>query len=150
MSKNALCLTSLVAAIPGAVLAVLSLLSFINYAGGWSFAVKGINALLLVIGASLAAMPVGIFVLAGPKSEKPSKKKDEDLPTEDPSATRSSQVVESDEFATDDEATFEVDESAGEDAFAETIDQAPEEAGSDDFDLGADFDVEEDDKPKKR
>ena len=62
MNKNTLCLTSLVAAVPGAVLAVLMVMAFVNFAGGWSVMVKGLTGLLLLIGAALAVMPVGIFL----------------------------------------------------------------------------------------
>src|SRR5262245_57125199 len=74
MNKNALCLTSLVAAVPGAWLAVLMVMAFISYAGGWSFLVKGVAGILLLVGGMLAVMPIAIFVLAGPRAAKAAKK----------------------------------------------------------------------------
>ncbi len=78
MSKNGLILTSLVGAIPGLVMAYLMLMAFVNSAGGPTVLSKIQCVLALLIGLLLAAMPVGIFVLTGPKGEKaPAKKKEE-------------------------------------------------------------------------
>ena len=138
MTKNQLCLTSLVAAVPGLILAVLMTMAFVNYAGGPTGGFKVISGLLLLIGAFLAAMPAIIFVRGGPHVAKPKKKEEAKADSEQ---TQASKVAE--EAVSDDEATFEVDEPTGDsEAFAETIDQ-PEEAGSSDFDLGAEFDEEE-------
>lgn len=139
MTKNELCLTSLVAAIPGAILAVLMIFAFINYAGGPTLGFRLISGLLLLIGAFLGLMPVGIFLRGGPQAAKPKKK--DVVPT--PEETQASKA--SDEPVSDEEATFEVGETPGDsEAFAETIDEDESEiAGSSDFDLGAEFDEEE-------
>ena len=74
MTKNGLFLTSFVAAVPGAVLAYLMVMAFLNYSGGPSLWTKLLAGLLLLIGMLLMLMPVGIFVYAGPKAEKAPKK----------------------------------------------------------------------------
>lgn len=134
MTKNQLCLTSLVAAVPGLILFVLMIMAFANYAGGPTVGFKSICALLLIIGAFLAAMPGIIFLRERPQVEKPKK---EEAKVADPEETQPSQI-------SDEEATFEVDEHhADSEAFAETIDEPDALAGSSDFDLGAEFDDEE-------
>jgi hypothetical protein len=149
VSKNGLCLTAIVAAIPGAWLAVLMIMAFVNYAGGPSVTVKALAGILLLVGGALAVMPIGIFVLAGPRAEKASRKKE--AKDEEAGAAEASKAAEGDEFVTGDEATFEVDEaSAGSVESFEAIDQPDVEAGSDDFDLGADFEVDEDAAPKPK
>ena len=75
MSKRSLCLTSLVGAIPGAGLAYVMVMAFVNYAGGSSNAFKALAGTLLLIGGTLAVMPLGILLFSGPKSEKKIKKK---------------------------------------------------------------------------
>ena len=54
MTKNQLCLTSLVSAVPGLILALLMVSAFFNYAGGPTGGFKAISAGLLLIGAFLA------------------------------------------------------------------------------------------------
>jgi hypothetical protein len=52
-------------------------MSFFQYAGGPSVWTKGLAGMLLLIGLLLTAMPVGIFLYGGPKTEKaPPKKSD--------------------------------------------------------------------------
>lgn len=69
MSKLNLMLVSLVAAIPGAALAVMLVMAFLNYGGGATVAFQGLAGLVLLLSAVVTLMPVGIFVM-GPKSEK--------------------------------------------------------------------------------
>lgn len=159
MSKNALCLTSLVAAIPGAWLAVLMVMAFVNHAGGPTGTIKGLAGALLLVGGTLAAMPVGIFLFTGPKTEKPPKKKAEsEKPAKAAKADDEFVAVADDESSASDAsvadaATFEVDtDPRDSEEFMETV-ITPVEAGSDDFDLGADFeldDAEEAEPPKKK
>jgi hypothetical protein len=78
VSKNGLILSSLVTAIPGAVLTYLMVMAFINFAGGPSILHKILCVLALLIGLLLMALPVGIFVLAGPKAEKSPDEKNGD------------------------------------------------------------------------
>ena len=73
MSKNGLILTSLVGAIPGALMTYMMVMAFVNFAGGASPVHKALCGLALLIGLLLAAMPIGVLVLAGPKAEKPAK-----------------------------------------------------------------------------
>ncbi|MFN0056350.1 MAG: hypothetical protein ACKV0T_29745 [Planctomycetales bacterium] len=78
MSKSQLALTSLVAALPGGWLAYLMVMAFLGPgAGGWPI-LKGLAGTLLLIGATLAVMPVGILLFSGPKTVKPPKKKKTD------------------------------------------------------------------------
>lgn len=135
MNKNDLLLTSLVGAIPGLFLAVLMMIAFVSYAGGWSFYVKGLALMLLLTGGALAAVPVALF-LADRKKPATAAKADGDLASTQPAKAV---AVEEAEGASDD--AFEFDESAaGEEPAAE--------AGSDDFNLGDDFEIEEDEKKK--
>src|SRR5262245_37824410 len=60
-------------------MACLMVMAFLNYAGGQSVLHKILCVMLLLIGLLLTAMPVGIYLLDGPKAEKaPAKKKDEE------------------------------------------------------------------------
>ncbi len=74
MTKTGLFLTSFVAAIPGALLAYLMVMAFLNYSGGPTMWSKALAGMLFVIGTLLVLMPVGIFVFTGPKTEKAPKK----------------------------------------------------------------------------
>jgi hypothetical protein len=155
VNKTNLCLTSLVAAIPGAWLAVLMVMAFLSPgAGGWSVVVKGLAGLQLLIGAALAAMPVGILVLSGPKGEKKSKQKDQPAPKGDEAKPQAAALAdqEDDGFVSAD-ATFEADSDPRDsEEFVETIGQGDVEISSDDFDLGADFELDsvEQVDPKKK
>ena len=137
MNKNTLCLTSLVAALPGAWLAVLMVMAFINFAGGWSAPLKGIAGLLLLAGAALAAMPVGIFLFFGPKTAKPLKATE--ATEKEPGESESSAAVEADASVADDASTFEIDESS------ENVEEA-----ADEFDLGGDFESDDDVETKSK
>jgi hypothetical protein len=101
VSKNGLILTSLVGAIPGLVMAYLMLMAFVNSAGGPTVLSKIQCVLALLIGLLLAAMPVGIFVLTGPKGEKaPAKKKEEKVEKDAEVAEQASgEVAEADAAA---------------------------------------------------
>jgi hypothetical protein len=149
VSKNGLLLTSLVAAIPGAVMACLMVMAFVNYAGGPTWWVKILAAMLLLIGALLAVMPVGIFLFAGPKAEKAPRKEGEEAPAKAESAEAKSAAGES--GATD--SSLEVEPADSSAVTAEFV--TDEEAGGDDFDLGPDSEFEmeaaegEDEGPKK-
>jgi hypothetical protein len=150
VSKNGLFLTSLVAAIPGAVLACLMVMAFVNYAGGPTWWVKILAGMLLLIGALLAAMPVGIFLFAGPRAEKPPK---DEAVERAASADAESESARS--GATD--SSLDVVDTDDSDMTREFV--ADEDASGEDFDLGpgsefemdaAEADVEaEDEGPKK-
>ena len=70
VSKTSLCLVSLIAAIPGAGLAGLMVISFLNYADKSPGALKALAGVSLLLGGALALMPVAILVFAGPKTPK--------------------------------------------------------------------------------
>lgn len=149
MSKTSLCLTSLVAAVPGGWLATLMVLAFLSTgAGGWSIVVKGIAGALLLAGGFLAVMPVGILLFAGPKAEKPPKSKDKGEKakgdeTKAISAPAPAALAVEDEPLSSSDVTFEIDQDPRDsEEFVETIDQPSVEASSDDFDLGADFELD--------
>ncbi len=74
MTKIGLVLTSFVAAIPGAGLAALMVMAFLNHSGGPSMWTKALAGMLFVVGTLLTLMPFGILVFAGPKAEKAPKK----------------------------------------------------------------------------
>jgi len=80
VTKQGLFLTSFVAAVPGALMAYLMVASFVQYAGGPSMWTKALAGMLFLVGLLLAAMPLGIFLYGGPKTEKaPAKKAEGDL-----------------------------------------------------------------------
>ncbi len=143
MSKNAVCLTSIVAALPGAWVAVLVVMAFLSEgAGGWSAVIKALSGILLLIGGSLAVMPVGILLFMGPKKEKPAKVKEKAAKAESEDAEAVAAVAD-EEVVEADDATFEVDQDHRDsEEFVETIGQPTLEAESDDFDLGADFELD--------
>lgn len=151
MSKNAVCLTSIVAALPGAWVAVLVVMGFLSEgAGGWSAVIKALSGLLLLIGGSLAVMPVGILLFMGPKKEKPAKAKEKAAKDKSDEGEVAA-VIADEEVIEADDATFEVDQDHRDsEEFVETIGQPTLEAESDDFDLGADFELDssEDVEPK--
>jgi hypothetical protein len=77
VTKIGLFLTSFVAAVPGAALAYLMVMAFLNHSGGSSLWTKALAGMLFVVGTLLTLMPFGILVFAGPKAEKaPKKQKD--------------------------------------------------------------------------
>jgi hypothetical protein len=77
VTKIGLFLTSFVAAVPGAGLAYLMVMAFLNHSGGASLWTKSLAGMLFVVGTLLTLMPFGILVFAGPKVEKaPKKQKD--------------------------------------------------------------------------
>ena len=62
MTKIHLFLTSLVTAIPGLLLAYLSVMAFLNYAGGGSVVLKGVTGLLLVVGLGMPVLSATILL----------------------------------------------------------------------------------------
>lgn len=169
MTKIGLFATSFVASLPGAALAYLMVMAFLNYSGGGSIWTKGLAGMLLVIGGLLTVMPFGIIVFAGPKTEKAPKKAkeksgDEDLVEAEADEEEGEALVEADEdesesnVAVTDENLEVFDQ--GTDEFAMTGEVIDDGSGmsSGEFDLGEDFDsaeadvleVEDDDEPKKK
>ncbi|MGQ0637449.1 MAG: hypothetical protein ACT4QC_22820 [Planctomycetaceae bacterium] len=148
MTNKQLMLTSLVGAIPGLFLALLMMWAFVGYAGGWSFAVKGLALLMLLAGGALAAMPVGIFLSARPKPAATGEPKAKAGPGD----TQASPVMESSEavaVASGDSSFEMADVGHDSEEFAAAGESALE-AGSDDFELGDEFQLDShDDGPKK-
>lgn len=157
MIKNGLFLTSFVAAIPGAVLAYLMVMSFIQYAGGPSMWTKGLAGMLFLIGLLLMAMPVGIFLFAGPKAEKASPKKSAGESNEESgdaeSAAESGEEIGSGHAETvigdseDFESPADVTDSSlqvveGEpDEFSVTGEVVTDESAAEEFEADSDFEV---------
>jgi hypothetical protein len=152
VSKNGLFLTSFVAAIPGLFLACQMVMAFVNYAGGPTLWTKALAGMLLVIGGLLAVMPVGIFLYAGPKTEKAPKKPKEESAGESAELEAASSEVEiepeesgempsSRAAATD--PNLEVVEADSED-FGVTGEMVAGsgEVGEEDFELGPDSEFE--------
>lgn len=149
MTKLNLTLVSLVAALPAAALTILLVMGFVNYAGGPT-GVKVIAGLTLLIAAGVAAMPAGIFFLSGPRAEKPPKEKGKGKDEKKEEAASESAVA--DDLSAD-ESAFEVDEEtaiADSEDFAETITQPAVEGESDDFDMGGDFELDDEDAGAKK
>jgi hypothetical protein len=145
VSKNSLLLVSLVAAIPGGVLVCLMVMAFLNYAGGSTMWPKALAGMSLLIGLLLAVMPIGIFVFGGPKAEKAPEEKSGDEAVIDASdaetiIAESDDGLESSAGATDE--NLEVIEGEP-DEFAMTGEVVAGDAdtGSEEFDVGSDFEV---------
>lgn len=145
MSKNSLILVSLVGAIPGALLAGLMVIAFLNYAGGPTMWVKALAVTALLIGLLLTVMPVGIFVFAGPKAEKAPKEKTGDEAESEASDSQaiiseSEDALDSRSGATD--SSLEVVEGEP-DEFAMTgeVVTGDDDTGSEEFDVGSDFEI---------
>lgn len=62
MTKNGLFAVSLIGAIPGAFLAYLCVMAFLNFAGGSSLLLKGLTGLLLLIGAGMPILSAATLV----------------------------------------------------------------------------------------
>src|SRR5258708_758357 len=133
-------------------------MAFVNYAGGPTWWVKILAGLLLLIGALLAAMPVGIVLFAGPKAEKTPKKETDEAAEKSDSAEAESEAAGESARSGATDSSLEVvgtDDSAMTGEFVNDDD----EASGEDFDLGpgsefemdvAEADVEaEDEGPKK-
>lgn len=69
MSKLSLCLVSLIAAIPGGILAALLVKVFLDYGGGPSPAYQGLAGVVLLISAMMTLMPIGILLFGGRKQD---------------------------------------------------------------------------------
>jgi len=159
-------LISLVAAIPGALLLVLMVMAFINYAAGPTVWFKALAGTALLVGLLLTCMPLVIFVRGGPRAEKaPDKKSGEEAEGE--AGDSDAIVAESDEIS---DSQVEVTDSnlevvEGEpDEFAMTgeLVSGDTDASSEDFDLGSDFELgagedeavevidDDEDAPKKK
>ncbi|MCY2967737.1 MAG: hypothetical protein NT069_29590 [Planctomycetota bacterium] len=133
MSKTSLFATSLIGAIPGAFLAYLCVMAFMNYAGGGSVLLKATTGLLLVVGLTMPVLSV-LALLSGreakpkaakkkedKKADKKGKKSDdaeEELVASDSESALTGEVANTDELMDMDDADI------GDDVFA---DEEPEE-----------------------
>lgn len=136
MTKLQISLVSLVAAIPGGVLAYVMVMAFLNHGGGSSGMLKGLAGGTLVVGSLLALMPIGIFIFAGPKKAKTADKDDDATELQEDDAADSgdvdaAQTVIYDSPDADDED--ELADSADLDEAEATID-----ADADDFEMADD------------
>jgi hypothetical protein len=127
---------SLVSAIPGAILAIVMVLVFVNYAGGPSILTKVLAGLMLLSGLALAAMPAAIWLFLAPKqisAEKAAgaaaepKQEEAEVAVEEP-AEPAEGIIE-------------------DDAVDKEVPQNDEES---EFDLGADFVVDDDEDSKRK
>jgi hypothetical protein len=139
-------------------------MAFINYAGGWSVTLQGLAGVLLLIGATLALMPVGIFLFMGPKAEKAPRKKeskgDQAKSAAEPAESSAALMVDEAEVLEaepleESAETFEAEiDPRDSEEFVETIAQPVAEADSDAFDLGDEFELDSQEnvesKPKKK
>lgn len=132
MTKSSTALMSLVAAIPGALLAFLLVMAFLNHADKMGGTLNAIVGVALLCGVATALMPVGVLIFGGPKGpakpkaakkvkpkkekakkEKPAKKQaksepDDEFVDEDADDEGSSELVD-DEVDLDDEETEQVE-----------------------------------------
>lgn len=130
VSKTSLFATSLIGALPGAFLAYLCVMAFLNYAGGGSILLKVVTGLLLVVGLampvlSVAALMSGRGDRSGPsaakakKDKKKSKQSSKDEAEEDQPASGESSAAVTAEIAN----TGEVEEFALDDDFDDFADE---------------------------
>lgn len=125
MSKLQLFLVSLIGAIPGAFLAFLSVMAFLNYAGGSSMLLKATTGLLAAVGVFMPILSA-MILLSGRGAEKSAKedtakpaaaKESSANPASSSGDSRDStdSVASGDSFELDAEEAFTLDE----DVFAE-------------------------------
>lgn len=166
MTKNSLMLISLVAAIPGALLLVLMVMAFINYAAGPTMWYKALAGTALLVGLLLTCMPLVIFVRGGPKAEKaPDKESVEGAESEasdsEAIVAESGEVSDSQVDVTDENLEV-VDGESDEFAMTGELVAGDSDTSNEDFDLGSDFEIgageeeavevidDDDDAPKKK
>jgi len=125
VSKLQLFLVSLIGAIPGAFLAFLSVMAFLNYAGGSSMLLKATTGLLAAVGVFMPILSA-MILLSGRGAGKPAKEEaaKPDAAKEAPAGKSSTStdsrdstdsVASGDSFELDSEEAFTLDE----DVFAE-------------------------------
>ena len=147
MSKNGLLLVSLVGAIPGAFVVYVMVMAFVNYAAGPAVWPKALAGMSLLCGLLLAVMPIGIFVYGGPKAEKAPAEKTGDE-SEGGSGDEEAIIAESDEESESSAAVTDenLEVVGASDEFAmtgEIVTSDADSSGSEEFDLGSDFEVSE-------
>lgn len=99
MSKLQLFFTSLVAALPGAALSYVLVMSFLGYADKSSGGMKGLVGFTLLLSIVVAVLPVMVLVTGGPRTETPAKKKD-DKSSDAVAGDDDADMAASDELAT--------------------------------------------------
>jgi hypothetical protein len=140
VTKNGLFLVSLVAAVPGAVLVYLMVMSFLHFAGGQSMWPKALAGMSLLIGLLLTFMPVGIFLYGGPKSEKDADK-ESDADSDDKASDSETILAGSSSSSGATDPNLEVVEAAS-DEFAMTGEVVTgDHDTSEEFEMGSDFDM---------
>ena len=156
MSKLGLASASLIAAIPGAVLTYLLVMTFLKNSENLSGMMWAVSVPTLLTSVLVAVLPVGVM-LFGPKTDAPdkAKKDDDDFGDDDELLEDTGSDADLDEFGDDedlvadegDELTMEGDDEFDDDA-SETIDANSEDLfmeDDDDFGLELEDEEEEDD-----
>jgi hypothetical protein len=153
VTKNGLILVSLVAAVPGAVLVCLMVMAFLSYAAGPSLWPKALAGMALLTGLVVMLMPVGIFVF-GPKAEKKSAATGD---SENSETIVAESVSDSSMPPTTTDPNLEVVEAASEEfAMTGEIVTGDHDAGSEEFEVGSDFEMDaaddavEEEAPKQK
>lgn len=155
-------LTSLITAVPGALVVFLVIMGFLQYGGGWSAVSVVLSSVLLLIGLGLFLMPVGIYVWTGKAEKKPKA----DAAQAAESGSGELVAEESGELVTEDsgekhavtDSSLEVVDETGD--FAMTGELAAADESHEEFDLDAEpaaeedaeelaFEEEPEEKPKK-
>lgn len=148
MSKLGLALASLVAAIPGVILTVLLVMTFLNNADNLSGMMWAISVPTLLTSVLVAVIPVGVM-LFGPKAETSDDDEANEVGDKDKSLADDAaddDLGEDEDLVADagDELSMEDDDDA-----SETIDAGSEDLfmeDDDDFGLELDDDEDKDDK----
>jgi len=169
VTKTQVVLTSLVAALPGAVLSYLLIMVFLSYGGGKTVMMQALAAITLLLSIAAVLAPAGLWVFGGPAApRKKNAGKDAeggDEAGEDAAEVEEVEAADEDEVQTvaaasdealeiesgevegfEDEVAFE-DEAAVEDVEEADVVTADSDAFEDVFD---DFEDEEPDDKKKK
>jgi hypothetical protein len=159
VNKKSLFLTSLVAAIPAAILTVMTAMVFLNYSGGAKLAYQLLTALTLVLGAFLTVLPAAILVFGKPDhstAAKPKKGDDAAADQEEGFELASSEQLQEDEIiemddelGTDMEVGDFLDQSSVEEQEMMVV-ESSSTSDVDEFDLESEDDTVAKKKKKKK
>jgi hypothetical protein len=149
VNKLSLAATSLVAAVPAALLLFLLIMSLISNPGFENMAgfLRIVAIAAVLTSAAVVLMPAGIMVFGGPRADSDEAAAEGDTATDEPSAAESD-ILDEETAATGDSGSGEIveEEFIEEEEVAESSEEDLFEAGEDE-----DFDIEGfDDKPARR
>ncbi|MEX0716504.1 MAG: hypothetical protein WD066_07955 [Planctomycetaceae bacterium] len=112
MSKLSLCLTSLVAAIPGGILAALMVMTIVSGFNKMPTSVTVLAGIVLAISAFVTVLPLGIL-LFGPRAPGEPEEKGEELAAVTADEADESAVAGAGDFGDEEFATAEIETEEG-------------------------------------